>query len=162
MSEPRSNPGLRALLHGDLGEPPLGWRHPVTGRQDASVDPRLERFGRYVRRARYLAGMSQESVSAASGVTQSMISRLERALAPSMGVDRLVMLGEPLTNYLPLGYCPHEHYCQWQPYPPDPPRAEPTDSPVMRWLLGGSATAFLDAERRTEDEAADPTGVADG
>jgi transcriptional regulator with XRE-family HTH domain len=59
--------------------------------------------------------ISQERLSAGSGISQSMISRLERGLAPGMRVDHLIVLGEQLGRALPLGFCPHEHRCIWQP-----------------------------------------------
>ncbi len=96
-------------------DPPPRWRHPVTGRYDWQPPPALVRFGRYLLRSRYFAKKSQETVSAESGVSQSMISRAERALAPAMGVDKLVDLGGALGSNLPLGFCPHDHVCQWQP-----------------------------------------------
>jgi transcriptional regulator with XRE-family HTH domain len=102
--------------------PPYGWRHPVTGRRDLP-DPALITFGQYLKRGRYFARMSQQQLADASGVEQSQISRAERALAPSLGMEYLIKLGKPLGRALPLGFCPHEHYCHWQPAPP--PREEP-------------------------------------
>jgi transcriptional regulator with XRE-family HTH domain len=104
--------------------PPYGWRHPVTGRRGWQPDPLLLAFGQYIKRARYLAGVSQVELSKLSGVDQGALSRLERALAPAMKVERLVKLSAALGRMLPLGYCPHEHWCQWQRAPeraPDPP-----------------------------------------
>jgi transcriptional regulator with XRE-family HTH domain len=102
--------------------PPYGWRHPVSGRRDLP-DPALITFGQYLKRGRYFARMSQQQLADASGVEQSQISRAERALAPSLGMEYLIKLGKPLGRALPLGFCPHEHYCHWQPAPP--PREEP-------------------------------------
>jgi len=105
--------------------PPHGWRHPVTGRKGWQPDPLLLAFGQYVKRSRYLALMSQTQLAQASGVDQGAISRLERALAPAMNIDRVVQLAAAMGRAFPLGYCPHEHWCQWQRAPdraPDPPR----------------------------------------
>ena len=96
---------------------PYGWRHPVTGRTAHLIDPLLARAGMHLRRARFFGGRSQVSLAAASGVSQSQISRFERALAPAMGVRHLVRLAEAAHPNLPLGYCPHEHLCRWQPVP---------------------------------------------
>ena len=93
---------------------PFGWRHPVTGRKYHLDDPALERLGVYLRRARYIAGRSQDSVAAAAGVAQGQISRLERALAPAMKVERLAWIEDALDGAFPLGYCPHDHICQWR------------------------------------------------
>jgi len=101
--------------------PPHGWRHPVTGRLGWQPDPPLLAFGQYVKRSRYLACKTQRQLSDDSGVDQGQISRLERALAPAMRVDRLVRLSGTLGRVFPLGYCPHEHWCQWQPAPPTAP-----------------------------------------
>ena len=98
-------------------EPPPGWRHPITGRYDWTPSPALVRFGRYIRRGRYYSHKSQDRLSHECGVSQSMISRAERALAPAMGIDKMVMIGEALGSSLPLGYCPHEHVCPWQALP---------------------------------------------
>lgn len=102
------------------GGPPPGWRHPVTGRSNPEPDPLLVAFGRYVLRSRFLVVKSQQALSNETGVPQSQISRLERGLAPSMGVDRLMMLGEGLGRAMPLGVCPHDHACAWQPIEPKP------------------------------------------
>ena len=106
--------------------PPYGWRHPVTGRYGWQPDPLLLAFGQYVKRGRYFARQTQVQLSKLSGVEQGTISRLERALAPATQVDRLVHLGDALGRALPLGYCPHEHYCPWQPAP-KAPAEEPFD-----------------------------------
>ena len=93
-----------------------------SGRKALFPDPALVDFGRYLRRARRIAQLSQTRLAELSGLSQSTISRLERALAPSVGVDRLVLLGQALGRALPLGLCPHEHDCPWQPPPPPPTR----------------------------------------
>ena len=71
----------------------------------------------YVKRARYLANMTQRELARQSGLDQGVISRLERALAPWMKVENVVKLGGALGQALPLGYCPHHHPCAWQPAP---------------------------------------------
>jgi hypothetical protein len=66
--------------------------------------------------------MSQTKLEALSGVDQGQISRLERALAPTARIERLVAMSAVLGRALPLGYCPHEHWCEWQPAPRPPER----------------------------------------
>jgi len=60
-----------------------------------------------------MAGLSQEQLSYKSGVSQSVISRFERGLAPGMTTERLIMIGAVLDLRLPLGFCPHDHGCLW-------------------------------------------------
>jgi len=112
--DPRFN---RTSLDYQLGDMPPGWRSSVTGRKETAEDPPLERLGIYLRRARYIAGRSQMSVSRESGVPQSQLSRLERALAPAMAVERLGWIEEALKGAFPVGYCPHDHACQWRQLP---------------------------------------------
>ncbi len=128
--------------------PPYGWRHPVSGRHGWLSDPQLLAFGQYVKRGRYLAKKTQQQLARESGVEQGQISRVERALAPAMRVDRLVSLGGALGRAFPLGFCPHEHACPWQPAPP-PPTDPPIDrlSPAMREI-------FNQQPDPEEDEAA--------
>lgn len=121
--------------------PPHGWRHPVTGRRDWHPDRLLITFGQYIKRSRYMAGITQRELSRLTGVDQGQISRLERALAPATSVERLVLLADALGRDLPLGYCPHEHWCEWQPAPPVAPQAreaalteEQRDELHRRWL----------------------------
>lgn len=93
-------------------------------------DPRvldgLVLLGSAIRRARRELGLSQDELERLSGVDQTTISRLERGLAPKTPSHRLVWLGIVLGRSLPLGACPHDHACPWQP-------AEP---PAERWQVG--------------------------
>lgn len=93
---------------------PLGWRHPVTGRHKAVIDVPLLRAGRHLRRARYLAGYSQQRLATEARVAQSQVSRFERALAPAMKAERLARVAAVLHPNFPIGYCPHDHRCPWQ------------------------------------------------
>ena len=77
------------------------------------------RFGRNLRRARQIAGLSQQRLADLSGVSQSVISRLERAKAPMVGLERLLMLQRVLGSAWPFGECPHDHTCVWQALGPD-------------------------------------------
>lgn len=98
--------------------PDVNFKDPNTGRRQLEPDPRLVFVGRYLRRARRYAGKSQQRVANESGVTQSQVSRAERGLAPAMGLIRLVMMSETLGRLFPLGTCPHDHECAWQPIRP--------------------------------------------
>lgn len=84
----------------------------------------MELLGRYERRGRLFLRISQRTLSGRCGVSQSMISRLERGRAGSMPAERLVMVGEALGRAFPLGYCPHEHRCGWQALRPPPPLSD--------------------------------------
>jgi transcriptional regulator with XRE-family HTH domain len=112
---------------------------PNSGRRQLAPDPALLLLGRYFRRSRLLAGFSQEQLERASGVPQTMLSRLERGLAPRMAVERLATLGTTLARLFPLGVCPHDHDCAWQ--------------PVRLQDDGARAARFLDYLRRV---ASDP------
>jgi hypothetical protein len=41
-----------------------------------------------------------------------------------MRLDRFVKLTDALGRAFPLGHCPHDHGCPWQPIRPPPPRDE--------------------------------------
>ena len=110
-------------------DPPPGWRHPVSGRIEWEPSADLLRFGRYLRRARYFAHLSQEDLASRAGVSQSNISRLERGLAPATGSDRIARIGAVLGKNLPLGFCPHTHMCPWQPIVDLPPPPDPSAPP---------------------------------
>ena len=158
-ADQQSNRELQASDRSWFIAPPHGWRHPVTGRKGWQPDPLLLAFGQYVKRSRYLALMSQTQLAQASGVDQGAISRLERALAPAMNIERVVHLAAAMGRAFPLGYCPHEHWCQWQRAPdraPDPPRRlTPEEAHILYGLTatnGAEATA-----EPTDDE--DPLGL---
>ena len=85
---------------------------------DPSAQARLVAFGRNLRRARQIAGVSQRKLALLSGVSQSVISRLERARAPRLALERLLLLHDVLGGALPFGACPHDHTCVWQPLTP--------------------------------------------
>src|SRR5215218_120626 len=100
----------------------LGWHARLN---DAAP---LVRFGRTLRRARQIAGLSQQRLADLSGVSQSVISRLERARAPMVGLERLLLLERVLGTAWPLGDCPHDHTCVWQPLGADGQR---THTPAL-------------------------------
>jgi transcriptional regulator with XRE-family HTH domain len=120
--------------------PPLGWRPSPSPRvqgDDTGAGPPdpLVLLGRYLRRSRYFVEKSQQRLADDTGVSQSMISRAERGRAPSMRTDKLVALGGGLGRIFPLGCCPHNHDCAWQPARPrgTPP---PRDNPVTEMVVG--------------------------
>lgn len=101
--------------------PPFAWANQLTGRNGWQPTFELIAFGMYVKRARHLSRTTQTRLEELSGVDQGQISRLERALAPWTRVEDLVSIGTALGRALPLGYCPHLHWCEWQPAPKPPP-----------------------------------------
>jgi transcriptional regulator with XRE-family HTH domain len=135
----RDKPTVRPAIHraGDSAD-------ADTGRKTLFPDPALVEFGHYLRRARRIARLSQSRVAELSGLSQSTISRLERALAPSVGIDRLVMLGYALGRALPLGLCPHEHDCPWQPPPPPPTKEKRVEAFVATMLRPHAASEPVD------------------
>ena len=54
-----------------------------------------------------------------------------------MQLERLTTLGEVLGRAFPLGFCPHEHECAWQPI--KPPEHQTTDVERLLKLLLGTA-----------------------
>jgi hypothetical protein len=109
------------------------WNSP----RDGNARGRLLAFGLNIRRARRCAGYSQQRLSDLSGVSQSVISRLERARAPRLGLERILALHEALGGCLPLGTCPHDHSCIWKPQSAQDLRSRhaPGDAPGLEWGL---------------------------
>jgi transcriptional regulator with XRE-family HTH domain len=99
-------------------------RNADTGRQQLAVDPTLRVIGRYLRRSRRYLGKTQQQLADSVGLSQSMVSRAERGVAPAMRLERLLLLCTALGRLFPIGSCPHDHDCAWQPIrpaePPDP------------------------------------------
>ena len=135
--------------------PPREWLHPVAGRYGWQPDQGLLTFGQYVRRSRYLAGMSQVQLAKASGVEQGSISRLERGLAPAMKVERVVKLAAAMGRDFPLGCCPHEHWCPLQPapkLPQQPPEDPDLSRDALRVLYGLATVDEINAETEELDD----------
>jgi Helix-turn-helix domain len=103
------------------------WNSP----RDGYSLERLLAFGRNIRRARRCAGYSQQRLSDLSGVSQTVISRLERARAPRLGLERILALHEVLGGCLPLGACPHDHSCIWKPQSAQDDRARHAPGPAV-------------------------------
>jgi DNA-binding XRE family transcriptional regulator len=113
--------------------PPPNFVDPDSGRPELAPGAPLVHIGRYFRRSRAYAGLSQAQLAAKASVTQSMVSRVERARAPGMSFDRFVDMTLALGRLFPFGVCPHDHSCGWQPIrPPDPP---PDPGDFLNYLL---------------------------
>jgi hypothetical protein len=113
--------------------PPPQFFDPETGRRELMPDAPLIHIGRYFRRSRAYAGLSQVQLAGKANVTQSMVSRVERARAPAMAFERFVDMGLALGRLFPFGVCPHDHHCGWQPIQPPTPPPDPED--FMQYLL---------------------------
>jgi DNA-binding XRE family transcriptional regulator len=158
----------------------MAWLSP----HDAYAADRLSAFGRIVRRARQCAGLSQQRLADLSGVSQTSISRLERGKAPHLALDRLLAMQVVLGGCLPLGLCPHDHPCIWQPrsaldreslhrpalvkglsfrWPRDevPPWADQYPE-RERAADGGPESPRTASQSPTETEGTSPTGLATG
>jgi transcriptional regulator with XRE-family HTH domain len=106
------------------------FKRNMFGRYEVWPDPYAIALGRMFRRARRLAGLSQDKVEAGSGISQSVISRFERGLAPGMTTERLIRIASVVGLSFPFGFCPHTdpHPCPWPviaPVPYDHPPAKP-------------------------------------
>jgi transcriptional regulator with XRE-family HTH domain len=65
----------------------------VESTPDPTIDPGLlVEVGRWLRRARLDAGLSQRDLERRTGIDQTRISRLERGLVPAMRVDRFARI----------------------------------------------------------------------
>jgi hypothetical protein len=95
--------------------------------------PDLVLFGSRIRLGRSQLGISQRRLAELAGVSQSVVSRLERGVATGMGLMHVVAVGMALGPDFPFGFCPHHHPCKWA-YDPDHPR-EPRPSRPHR--IGG-------------------------
>ena len=79
--------------------------------------PGSELIGARFRNGRVHAGLSQRRLAALSGVSQSLISRLERGRCPGLAAKRIIAIAVAIGPAFPLGCCPHDHDCSW---PADP------------------------------------------
>ena len=110
------------------------FKRNMFGQYEVWPDPHMIALGRMMRRARRLAGLSQDRVEAISGVSQSAISRFERGLAPGMTIERLLRIASAVGVSFPFGFCPHPHRCVWFPiasvpysHPPAKPKVVSMD-----------------------------------
>ena len=88
--------------------------------------PPLLVVGRYLRRSRRYAQLTQRALAAGAGLSQTMVSRLERGTAPTAPFEKVLMAGAALGRLFPIGVCPHDHHCAWQPI--RPPERRTTDA----------------------------------
>lgn len=95
-----------------------------SGRRELMPDAPLVLVGRYFRRSRAYAGLSQTQVAGKANVSQSMVSRVERARAPGMAFERFVDMCLVLGRLFPFGVCPHDHRCGWQPVQAPAPKQD--------------------------------------
>jgi transcriptional regulator with XRE-family HTH domain len=115
-----------------------------------------------------MASYSQQRLADKTGVSQSVISRFERGLAPGMSSERLIAICDVLGRAMPMGFCPHseEHSCRWPPilpvgyeHPPVPPRkiGLPVIDKPKRHRLGTEIMVRLGRELRNRraDDAED-------
>jgi len=75
--------------------------------------------GRRFKNGRRQAGLSQRSLAYRAGVSQSLISRIERGLATGTSAERLIRIAVAIGPDFPFGHCPHRHQCAY-PYDPEP------------------------------------------
>lgn len=113
--------------------PPREYYDLDSGRRELSPEAPLVHVGRYFRRSRAYAGLSQSQLAGKADVSQSMVSRVERARAPAMGFERFIDMCLALGRLFPLGVCPHDHRCGWQPIQ-QPQPAQP--GALLEHLLG--------------------------
>jgi transcriptional regulator with XRE-family HTH domain len=71
-----------------------------------------------------MLAFGQRLLSVRAGVSQSAVARLELGRAGGMPAKRIVAISDALGRTFPLGVCPHEHRCAWQPIGPPPPLTE--------------------------------------
>ena len=90
--------------------------------------PDLVLFGARMRLGRRQLGLSQRRLAEVAGVSQSLISRLERGVATGIGLVYVVAIGMALGPEFPFGFCPHEHPCKWAYDPTNPRQPRPIRS----------------------------------
>jgi transcriptional regulator with XRE-family HTH domain len=69
--------------------------------------------------------MSQRRLAAKAGVSQAVISRLERGVAHGLAAMRLVTIGMALGPNFPFGCCGHDHPCAFPYNPAESARPRP-------------------------------------
>lgn len=89
-------PALLAPMYPGNAYPKLCWRPYVVSPQ---VHKGLRLLGRSVRRARHRARLTQQHLENASGVDQTIISRLENGKLLSMRIVQLAALVEAIDAY---------------------------------------------------------------
>ena len=100
--------------------------------------PDLVLFGARMRLGRHQLGISQRRLADLAGVSQSLISRLERGIVPGIHLIHLVAIGMALGPDFPFGFCPHEHPCKWAYDPAHPREPRPFRSRRIEARLPGA------------------------
>jgi transcriptional regulator with XRE-family HTH domain len=114
-----------------------------------SSSPRI--LGRYIRRSRRQLRLTQAAFAGRAGVSQSMVSRLERGVATQLPLDRLLAISAALGRMFPFGACPHDHPCSWQPVrPPESNSTEP--GRLLEYLLAQSGEPDAGAHHAADIE----------
>jgi len=91
-------------------------------------------IGRYLRRSRRYAQLTQVQLARAAGVSQSTVSRVERGTGARIRLAAFVAICAALGRAFPLGACPHDHPCAWPPV--RPPERQPVDGEAfLEYLL---------------------------
>ena len=98
--------------------------------------PHMVLFGARMRFGRMQAGISQRRLADLTGVSQSVISRLERGVATGIGLIYVVAIGMALGPDFPFGFYPHDDRCKWAYDPTDPKQPRPFRS----HRLGGDSS----------------------
>ena len=94
------------------------WGRDVLNRYSVWPVPEMVLVGKRFRNGRLLAGMPQRQRAARAGISQSLISRLERGLATGTSAERLIRIADAIGPQFPFGHCPHDHACAY-PLNPD-------------------------------------------
>jgi transcriptional regulator with XRE-family HTH domain len=102
------------------------WKRDVDNRYSTWPVPEMELLGARFRNGRRQAGLSQRQVAWRAGVSQSLVSRVERGLATGTTAERLIRIAEAIGPSFPFGFCPHHQNCA---YPYDPRRRS-----ALPWL----------------------------
>ena len=137
---------------------PTGGRYPATGRRDWEPSHPCSPSGSTSSAGDISGGCRSSSWPTEAKVDQGQISRLERALAPAMGIERVVRLSSVLGRALPLGYCPTSIGVEWQPAPAAPPERRPSRTPSKARYL---ELILSPDKRRALDDGSWPTAIGD-
>ena len=111
--------------------------------------PDLVLFGARMRLGRTQLGVSQRRLADLAGVSQSLISRLERGVATGIGLVHLVAVGMALGSDFPFGFCPHDDGCKWK-YDPTHPKQP---RPIRSRRLGSKSSSAFDESPTSKVEA---------
>ena len=120
-------------------------------RAEEAATSSLSILGRYVRRSRRQLRLTQAAFAERAGVSQSMVSRLERGRAAQMPLESLLKISVALGRLFPFGACPHDHPCAWQPVRP-PERNSTEPGRLLEYLLAQSGEPDAGAHHAADVE----------